>query len=340
MSLPCLSKMALAIALSAVATLPVRADAMLADFDYPFEAKRFEFTSQKLPLTMAYLDIGPEGAPNGDTVVLLHGKNFCSATWEKTIRALAAAGYRVVAPDQIGFCKSSKPEHYQFSFHQLAANTRALLDNIGVKNPIIMGHSTGGMLAFRYALMYPQETKALVAVNPIGLEDWKAKGVPIATIDQLYRGELKTTAESIRDYERQTYYAGEWKPDYDKWVDMLASMYGGKDGPVFAWSQALTADMIFVQPVVYEFGNIAVPTLLLIGEKDNTAMGKNRASPEVARRVGNYKELGPEAAKAIRGSMLVTFPDYGHAPQIQDPDGFNATLLKHLATLRSKAKVN
>lgn len=323
-----------------ICAFPCLADPMLADFDYPFEVKKFEFTSQKLPLTMAYLDVAPKGAANGSTVVLLHGKNFCAATWENTIRALIAAGYRVVAPDQIGFCKSSKPEHYQYSFHQLAANTRALIEKIGVRNPIVMGHSTGGMLAFRYALTYPGETKALVTVNPIGLEDWKAKGVPIATIDQLYEGELKTTAASIHDYERKTYYAGEWKPEYDKWVNMLASMYLGEDGEVFAWSQALTSDMIFSQPVVYEFGNIRVPTLLLIGERDNTAIGKNRASPEVAQTLGNYTELAHQAAKAIPGSILVTFPEFGHAPQIQDPERFNAALLENLETLRSRSKLN
>ncbi len=335
---------ALAVAFSvfvfAMSAQRASADPMLSDFAYPFTVKHFEFTSQKLPLSMAYMDVAPQAAPNGDTVVLLHGKNFCAATWENTIRALASAGYRVIAPDQIGFCKSSKPEHYQYSFNQLAANTHALLQTLGVPNPIVMGHSTGGMLAFRYALMYPQETKALVAVNPIGLEDWKAKGVPIANIDQLYQTELKTTADSIREYERKTYYAGEWKPEYDKWVNMLASMYQGKDGELFAWSQALTSDMIFVQPVVYEFGNIRVPTLLLIGEKDNTAIGKNRASPDVAKTIGNYKELGPETAKAIRRSTLVMFPNYGHAPQIQDPARFNEALLKNLETLKTLPKVN
>ena len=325
-------------ALAALLALSAGADPMLKDFEYPYEVRYFAFTSQKLPLTMAYMDVAPQGAPNGRTAVLLHGKNFCSATWEKTIQALAAAGYRVVAPDQIGFCKSSKPEHYQYSFQQLAANTHALLAQLGVKDPIVIGHSTGGMLSFRYALMYPRETAGLVAVNPIGLEDWKAKGVPMATIDELYQGELKTTADSIRDYERKTYYAGEWKPDYAKWVEMLAGMYAGKEGELFAWSQALTSDMIFCQPVVYEFGNIRVPTLLMIGEKDNTAIGKNRAPAEVRERIGNYKGLALETAKAIAGSVLVTFPDYGHAPQIQDPAGFNETLLKNLETLLAGTK--
>lgn len=328
----------LALMLAAGSARPVTADPMLAGFDYPYEVHYFEFTSQQLPLKMAYLDVPPEGAANGDTVVLLHGKNFCAATWENTIPALTRSGYRVIAPEQIGFCKSTKPEHYQYSFQQLAANTRALLQAAGVKNPIVLGHSTGGMLAFRYALMYPRDTKVLAVVNPIGLEDWKAKGVPMSTIDELYQAELKTTADSIRSYERTTYYAGNWAPAYDKWVNMLAGMYEGDGGKLFAWSQALTSDMIFCQPVVYEFGNITVPTLLLIGEKDNTAIGKNRASstPSV-QGLGNYKDLGQATAHAIKGSVLVTFPQDGHAPQIQDPEQFNAALLSNLAMLREQS---
>ena len=206
---------------------------------------------------------------------------------------------------------AGKPEHYQFSFQQLASNTRALLEKIGVEHPIVMGHSTGGMLAFRYVLMYPQDTKVLVAVNPIGLEDWKAKGVPLKTIDQLYQQELKTTADSIREYERKTYYVGEWKPDYDKWVNMLASMYLGKDGELFAWDQAHTTDMIMSQPVVYEFGNISVASLLLIGAKDNTAIGKAWA-PRRWRRVS-----------AITGSLALKRrrPSRDHSSSCSQPSG-------------------
>ncbi|UPL04388.1 acetoin dehydrogenase E2 subunit dihydrolipoyllysine-residue acetyltransferase [Pseudomonas sp. IsoF] len=70
-------------------------------------------------------------------------------------------------------CTSSKPAYYQYSFQQLADNTHAL-DQLGVKQAIVLGHSTGGMLATRYALMYPQQVERLAMVNPIGLEDWKA----------------------------------------------------------------------------------------------------------------------------------------------------------------------
>jgi len=134
-----------------LAAAPARADAPaygpeIEDFDYAWPVQRFDLDSQRQKLHMSYLDVRPQ-RPNGRTIVLLHGKNFCAGTWETTIGALGEVGWRVIAPDQIGFCKSSKPERYQYSFQQLAANTHALLEHLGVARIALLGHSTGGMLA-------------------------------------------------------------------------------------------------------------------------------------------------------------------------------------------------
>lgn len=305
----------------------------LEGFAYPYPVAQYTFSSQQQSLHMAYMDVHPQN-PNGRTAVLLHGKNFCAATWQQTIAQLVQAGFRVVAPDQIGFCKSSKPQQYQFSFQQLARNTHDLLSSIGVSNPVLIGHSTGGMLAVRYALMYPEQTAQLVLVDPIGLEDWKAKGVPSLSVDQWYARELATTEDTIRTYETQTYYAGEWRPEYEKWVQMLAGMYRGAGKQAVAWNSALLYDMIYTQPVVYEFGKIAVPTTLMIGAKDNTAIGKAAAPPDVQKQLGHYPELGKAAAKAIPHAHLIMFSELGHSPQIQDPTAFHEALLKTLAPAR------
>jgi len=304
----------------------------LQGFNYPAPVGRFEFTSQGVPLQMAYMDVKP-AHPNGRTAVLLHGKNFCAATWGATIHRLSDAGYRVIAPDQIGFCKSSKPEHYQYSFQQLARNTHALLASLGVNQATMIGHSTGGMLAIRYALMYPHETQQLVLVNPIGLEDWKAKGVPSLSVDEWYERELKTSADGIRRYEQSTYYAGQWRADYEPWVQMLAGMYRGPGKQIVAWNSALLDDMIYTQPVFYELGQLTMPTLLLIGQKDTTAIGKDAASPDVRAKIGHYPELGKAAAKAIPHATLVEFAELGHAPQMQDPQVFHQALLDGMAAV-------
>lgn len=304
----------------------------LQGFEYPWPVQYFRFASQGAALDMAYMDVMP-AQPNGRVAVLLHGKNFCAATWQDTVTMLSKVGYRVIAPDQIGFCKSTKPAHYQFSFQQLAANTHALLSSMKISRVVLVGHSTGGMLAIRYGLMYPDAVEQLVLVDPIGLEDWKAKGVPWQSVDAWYQQELKTTADSIRNYERNTYYAETWNPRYERWVQMLAGMYRGSGREIVAWNSALLYDMIYTQPVYYEFSQLTMPVLLMIGDKDTTAIGKNLAPPSIRPTLGHYPELGKEAAARMPHSHLVEFPELGHAPQIQAPDIFHRALLDGMRKL-------
>jgi pimeloyl-ACP methyl ester carboxylesterase len=89
--------------------------------------------------------------------------------------------------------------------------------------------------------------------------------------------------------------------------------------------------MIYTQPVVYEFGLLQMPVLLLMGQQDTTAIGKDISPPEVKTKIGNYPELGKLAARAIPKAKLVEFPELGHAPQIQDPNTFHHALLDGLS---------
>jgi pimeloyl-ACP methyl ester carboxylesterase len=232
----------------------------LEGFAYPWPVQHYEFVSQGGSLHIAYMDVKP-ATPNGRAIILLHGKNYVAATWQTSITVLGEAGYRVIAPDQIGFGKSTKPAHYQYTFQQLAGNTHGLLASLGIGRVTVVGHSTGGMLGVRYALMYPDNVDQLALVDPIGLEDWKAKGVPWQSVDALYQQELQTTADRIREYERTTYYAGTWQPAYEQWVQMLAGLYRGPGRELVAWNAALLSDMIYTQPVLYEFGDLRMPVL-------------------------------------------------------------------------------
>lgn len=299
------------------------------DFVYPYPVKNYQFTSQRKKLTMSYMDVAPKGTPKGN-IVLVHGKNFCGATWIATIKVLVEDGYRVVVPDQVGFCKSTKPSEYQFTLDSLATNTNALLHNIGITNATIMGHSMGGMLAGRYALMFPEETYRLVMVDPLGLENWFALGVPYQIPDVSYLAELNTTYTSIRKYQQATYYSGTWDDSYDIWVYMLLSIYKGPLGDKFASNMATTTDMVFTQPIIYELPSLKMESLLVIGDKDNTAIGKAWAPDAVKPLLGHYEALGKQVSAQIPGCTLVEFPDLGHSPQIQDPDSFHAALLSWL----------
>lgn len=304
-------------------------DIMLTNYEYPFQVKYFHLNSQQQDLTMAYMDVSPQ-KENGKTVVLLHGKNFNGAYWKTTIEALTDKGYRVIVPDQIGFGKSSKPIGYQFTFQQLSQHTKELLDELKVDRATVLGHSMGGILATRFTLMYPETVEKLVLENPIGLEDWKVV-TPYVSIDQHYLNELRATYESTKAYQLASYYDNHWKPAYDEWVYLLTGWINHPEYPVVAWNNAQTADMIFTQPVLYEFQNIDVPTLLIIGTRDRTAIGKNNVKDEAVReKMGLYSILGKETQKRIPHATLVELEHIGHLPHIEAFNQFIEPLLVFL----------
>ncbi|MDH7913579.1 alpha/beta hydrolase [Winogradskyella sp. SYSU M77433] len=303
-------------------------DIELSNYEYPFEVSTVTLHIQEQELKMAYMDVKPDNY-NGKNVMLLHGKNFNGAYWETTIDSLTKHGFRVIVPDQIGFGKSSKPQHFHYTFQQLAKNTKALLDSIKVSKTAVLGHSMGGMLATRFALMYPETTEKLILENPIGLEDWKLK-VPYKPVEWWYHNELKKSYEGIKKYQLESYYDNKWQPEYDQWVNLLAGWTLNSDYKTIAWNAALTYDMIFTQPVVYEFKNITSPTLLIIGTRDRTALGKPLVSDEVKKTMGLYSKLGKETKEKIPNAKLVELDNIGHLPHIEDFDRFIKPFIKFL----------
>lgn len=296
-------------------------------YEYPYKVDFLLLTLEGQELQMAYMDIKPAGQGNGKTVVLLHGKNFFGAYWRDTIRVLSRSGYRVVVPDQLGFGKSAKP-NIPYSFHQLAANTKKLLDTLGLKEVAVVGHSMGGMLATRFALMYPEMATRLILEDPIGLEDYRVF-VPYAPIEALYAAELSATEESIRNYQK-SYYV-QWKPEYDEYVKVPARQKLSGEYPRLALSAALTYEMIYEQPVCYEFPRVQAKTLLIIGQADRTVVGKARVKKELLSQVGQYPVLGKQIAEAIPGASLVVIPDVGHIPHFEAPERFHQELLAFLS---------
>ena len=303
-------------------------DINLSNYEYPYPVSYITLNTQQQELKMAYMNIKPDNY-NGKNILLLHGKNFNGAYWKTTINALTTAGYQVIVPDQIGFGKSAKPDHYQYTFQQLAVNTKAILDFLEINKTYVSGHSMGGMLATRFALMYPEMTEKLILENPIGLEDWKLV-VPYQTIDWWYESELKKTYEDIKTYQLESYYDGKWKDEYDEWVNLLAGWTLNPDYPKIAWNAALTYDMIFTQPVLYEFKDLKCPTLLIIGTRDRTALGKPLVSEEIGKTMGLYGELGKKTQKAIPDCELVEIDNIGHMPHIESFDEFINPLLAFL----------
>jgi pimeloyl-ACP methyl ester carboxylesterase len=309
---------------------PVQAEAMgiaLESWPYPFPVELFPLEIEGQTVRMAYMDVRPVAAANGQTVVLLHGKNFYGNSWERTIRELVHEGFRVVVPDQIGFGKSSKPDiHY--SFDLLAANTARLLDSLGVKQAAVVGHSTGGMLAVRFARTYPSRVTRLILEDPVGLEDYRFK-IPPQTLETLFKAELDQTPEKLRAFYAR-YFADPRPELYERDVELALRVLRSGEYPRWAKASALAYLMIYEQPVRHEFPLLKPPVLLVVGEKDRTVVMRQYGDPEVVKTMGQYPDLARAAARDIPDCRLVVVPATGHVPHLESPDAFHRALLSFL----------
>ena len=302
----------------------------LEGYEYPYPVGSLPLTSDLQSVTMAYMDVPPSTQPNGKTVVLMHGKAFGGYYFRNVIEALTQSGYRVIAPDQIGWGRSSKPDiHY--SFQLLAANTAALLDHLGVKEVAVLGHSTGGMTASRFTLMYPDRVTHLVLEDPLGLADYRS-GIPPQSEETLYDHELHwTDPDTIRGYVKG-YFVHPERVDWQPLADVLVRVALSPDYPQWARAAALAFQMIYQQPVRHEFPSIVPPTLLIVGAEDHTVPLAYYAKPEDVAPLGDFPALAAAAARDIPRATHVVLPECGHVPHLEVPDGFLGALMPFLAS--------
>ena len=296
---------------------------------YPDSVKFIQLNIEMQQVKMAYMDVTAK-QPNGQAILLLHGKNFNGYYWKNLMSFLTSNGYRVIVPDQVGWGRSEKP-NIHYSFHLLAANTKKLLDSLKVAQVHVIGHSMGGMLATRFALMYPERVGKLIYENPIGLEDYKTF-VPYQPVEKQYEKELKATPDSYKKYQ-QSYYPV-WKPEYDQYVMAQAESLNKPDFQQTALVNAVTYQMIYEQPVVYEFKNINLPTLFVIGQMDRTIVGKDLLEKNIAAKHGQYPVLGKRINDQVKNSILMELEGVGHIPHIQVPDVFQREVLRFLRSGR------
>jgi pimeloyl-ACP methyl ester carboxylesterase len=302
----------------------------LEGFPYPYPVQLFPLTQEGEQLRIAYMDAAPKGDANGRTVLLLHGRNFPSSYWHSAIAALTGAGYRVIAPDQIGFGKSSKPS-FDLHFDQLARNTRALLDELKVDKVSVIGHSMGGMLTVRFARMYPELVDQVVLVAPIGLEDYRLYVPPIPA-ERLAELEDQVTPESYFNQLIKVYSLTLSEQALAPYVAARTNVKGSAEYPRWLRAFVNSAQMIWREPVVYEIPLLPHNVLFVMGENDHLAPGRDFAPEELRGKMGQNARLAQDLAAKMSRARVEVFDGLGHLPHLEAPERFNELVLEFLAT--------
>jgi pimeloyl-ACP methyl ester carboxylesterase len=276
---------------------------------YPYPTSYLPLTVNGQDVRMAYMDVAPDGAANGHTVVLLHGNNFAGFYFGVIIDALKKEGFRVIVPDQIGYGRSSKPL-ITYNFTDMARNTRAILQSLRIDKAMIVGHSMGGMLAARFATQFPAVTERLVLFNPIGLSDPRFDR-PFGGVDEAYKQTLVSTYQSIRA-SLMRYVAhnpSAWNNTFESFARIRYGWTLGADWPRLAMIQTQLSTVQYLDPVVYDWPHIKAPTLVYGGADDYLA-----GTP------ANFQERMKYVAATIPNGngRLQLLPGLGHVPFLED----------------------
>jgi len=312
----------------ALPALPAAADSAsqepvgiaLENWPYPYPVSYLELNVQGQPLRQAYMDVSPTGTPNGRVALLFHGRNFPASYWQDVIAGLAADGYRVIATDQIGFGKSSKPT-LPANLDQFARNNLKLLDTLGIPQVDLIAHSMGGMMAVRFVRTYPERVRRLVLEAPIGLEDYRFT-VPPVTDEFLYEREIKLTADEYRKFLKVGYSLDLPDSAVEDFVTLRDRLRLSGEFPRWAANFISSYQMIHDQPVVHEYPLVATPTLFVMGVNDHNAPGRPYTTPELGKKMGFNTDNAKAIAKTMPHAKVLAFEGVGHIPHMERPAEF------------------
>jgi len=277
---------------------------------YPYPSKYLPLTLYGQDVRMAYMDVSPRGTPNGHTVMIFHGNNFAGFYFGNMAEALRDEGFRVIIPDQMGYGRSSKPI-IPYGLSDFARNTRAVLEAEGLDRAMVIGHSMGGMLAARFASLYPEVTEKLVIYNPIGLSDGRF-GRPPGDIEASYRRNLEGTDFQSVKGGLMRYVAHDpsaWNDTFERYAEVRYGWTLGAEWPRLAMVQVLISSIISSDPVVYDWPHIQAPTLVFGGAEDYLA-----GTP------ANFQALMRRVAETVPNGELHLIPGLGHVPHIEAPE--------------------
>lgn len=138
--------------------------------DYTFKPNFIELNEG---MKMHYVDEGPKDAEQ--TLLLLHGEPSWSYLYRKMIPIIAEAGYRVIAPDLIGFGKSSKPIDFDdYSYQNHTKWTTEILTQLNLNKVTLFCQDWGGLIGMRLAAQHSEKFDRIAIANttfPMGVKD-------------------------------------------------------------------------------------------------------------------------------------------------------------------------
>jgi pimeloyl-ACP methyl ester carboxylesterase len=273
----------------------------------------------------AVVDAGPRDGP---PVVLVHGFGGSTFSWRLTIPALAAAGYRAIALDLVDFGLSDKSWDADTTHPAQARRVLAVMDALGVSKAVVVGHSMGGSVATRLAIVAPNRVTALVLVDAAvtGPGEGGSLAVPIAGAALRFPPFLQVARQAVRRLVTE-----------DRLVSILRSAYADPD---FVTPDVADGYLAQIRTKDWDLGLLAVSRdvggnvlpapLSTLKLPVLVAWGADDPWIPLAR--------GEALRAAIPGAHWAAIEGAGHLPFEERPEAFMTALLGFLASVSDSSR--
>lgn len=250
-----------------------------------------------------YQEAGDEDAP---PVILIHGFISSNLIWSNTLKPLANAGFRAIAPDLPGYGYSDKPRDARYTIDEQARMVTRLMDRLGIQAATIIGASYGGAVAAMLALDYPERVAKLILVGAVSND--KAKKKLLLRISRFpIIGDIVTPlflgSRWILRKRMQNMYRRMGKPINER---MVASRHHLLETANTHRAMIRTARNWSANRIEREASLIRQPTMLVWGDEDNHIP------------LGNAIRL----RDILPNARLIVFRTCGHLPPAEYPEKF------------------
>lgn len=240
-------------------------------------------------VSLEYVDVGPRSS---DVLILLPGLADSWRSYELVLPHLPST-FRTIAVSQRGHGESDKPET-GYAVRDFAADLNALLGALAIRRAVIAGHSSGSIVARRFALDHPEKVAGLVLEGSFVKLGESAKRFA----ESLTALEDPVPRAFVRDFASQTFGRAVAEAFVDAMVDENLKV------PARVWREAFTSLVDYDDSV--DIDALEVATLIIWGDKD-----------EIIDRAATVA-----LARSIRDSKLVVYEGIGHSPHWEDPVRF------------------
>jgi abhydrolase domain-containing protein 6 len=252
-------------------------------------------------ISTAYYERG-EGPP----LILVHGMFGDFTDWE-TVLELLSRNFRVIAPDLPGFGRSGKPD-VDYNADLFVRWMEALVVVLGVDKATMVGNSFGGEVVILYALAHPERVRRLVLVSSGGLrsygEDERALLREKFSIEN-----LKTVTPKVHEFLFRPVFA-EKGAAWQRYLQKQNAKLARTDHEAYARSLHRSMNLAFSLYFDEELRRLWMPVLLVWGDRD----------------IVFPIPLAERALTKLRHGEFVLLERAGHAPQLEDPEGFAAAV--------------